>query len=447
MDFLTNFSEFIQQHQLFNEEDRVLLAVSGGKDSVMMTRLFSKSPYRFAIAHCNFQLRGAQANEDALFVRDLALKLEVPYYESVFNTNSYAEKKKISIQMAARELRYDWLEKIRVEQDFQYIAVGHHQTDSVETVLINMVRGTGIAGLHGILSKRARIVRPLLAFTGDEVAHFMAQNAIPFCEDHTNLETKYARNKIRLEVLPALKEINPTLEKTFSKASTRFYALELFLNQQIKQLKEELFFEKENGVFHIDTNPLKVHIKNTFVLYELFKAFGFTEEVLRDLVQNLENPQTGSLFYSNSHQILIDRDTLILQGKSTNELSKLSISSIPMEFSWYDTNYRISYSTEIPKDFKECFRTNKIILNADAIQLPLEVRSWNEGDSFYPLGLGGRKKISDFLIDQKIPLNKKLEIPILVNGNQEIMAVSLRRIDEKYKITTETKKVIIFEQL
>lgn len=448
MDFLTIFSRFIREQELLSkEEDRVLLAVSGGKDSIMLTHLFAQSSIQFAIAHCNFQLRGEQANSDAQFVNELASNLGVPYYETVFDTTCYAHEKKISIQMAARELRYDWLEEIRINHHYQYIAVGHHQTDSVETVLINMVRGTGIAGLHGILPKRERIIRPLLAFTGDEVAHFVTVNSIQFCEDHTNQETTYSRNKIRLKVLPVLKEINPTLEKTFSTSSRRFYELELFLDKQINNLREELFVEIERNVFEIEIALLKEHSQDSFVLYELFQKYGFTEEVLQDLVTTLENPHTGILFHSSSHQILVNRDKLILEQKKVGCEKRVPIHELPFSFTWYGANYRIYFSEEIPMDLKSKDGGNKIVVDAENIMLPIEVRSWEEGDFFYPLGLGGKKKISDFLIDKKVALNKKQEVPILINSNGEILAVSLKRIDERYKVNRETKKVIILEQL
>src|SRR5690554_2585669 len=196
MDPLRKFLCFIKNEQLFHEDDRVLLAVSGGKDSVFMTQLFAQSNFHFAIAHCNFQLRGSEADKDADFVKKLATDLEVSFYSTNFDTENVANDRQISIQMAARDLRYAWLEEIRASNSYDYIAVAHHQTDSVETVLLNLVRGTGIAGMHGILPKRGNIVRPVLAFTGEEVADYIHSKPIFYREDHSNLETKYARNKI-----------------------------------------------------------------------------------------------------------------------------------------------------------------------------------------------------------------------------------------------------------
>lgn len=443
MDSLRKFLCFIEDEQLFNEKDRVLLAVSGGKDSVFMTRLFAESKIQFGIAHCNFQLRGPESDRDADFVKELAASLNVPFFTISFETEDVATRKQISIQMAARDLRYAWLEETRMEHSYNYIAVAHHQTDSVETILLNMLRGTGIAGLHGILSKRGRIVRPLLAFTGKEVEDYIHSNSILYREDHSNLETKYARNKIRLEVLPALRHINPALESTFSLSSKRFHALEKFLDSQFESIRKSLFVKHQEGVYHIPIEELLSNFLDSFILFELFKPFSFSESVLSDLVSSLLQLNTGRLFYSESHQLLIDRDKLILREIQVGEDDDLHIDTLPMEFSWHGLHFNVSLSTDI--NFSKNDR--KVRVDADLVSLPITVRSWEHGDYFIPLGLHGRKKISDFLIDQKVPLDEKKEVPLFVNSNHDILWVAPFRIDERYKVSDKTKKVIIFEQL
>lgn len=443
---LHTFLDYIRQQQLFNEGDRLLLAVSGGKDSVLMTQLFAQSNYRFGIAHCNFQLRGEEANQDAVFVEELAKSLKVPFFKTTFDTKGFAKQEKISIQMAARDLRYDWLEEIRVAEGYSYIAVAHHQTDSVETVLLNLVRGTGIAGLHGILPKREHIVRPLLAFTGEEVAQCIHEHDFPYREDRSNKEVKYARNKIRLEVLPALKVINPTLEKTFTLASKRFLALEKFLNRQIEDIRKGLFTEKEANVYYVSIALLKDFVEDSFVLYEIFKPFGFSETVLQSLMEGLADPKSGNLFYSETHQMLVNRDELIIRRIQDEREESILIHQLPMSFNWEGKSYSVFFK-DISEGIENWLNAETVVLDAGKVTFPIKVRSWKDGDFFKPLGLGGKKKISDFLINQKISLDQKRRIPLFINTNQDILSVAVLRVDDRYKITTETKKVIIFEQL
>lgn len=443
MESFERFSNFIDEKQLFKKQDRILLAVSGGKDSVFMATLFSQSKFAYAIAHCNFQLRGEDANQDQVFVQQLAQELNVPYYDVRFDTEDYAKANQISIQMAARDLRYEWLEGMREIHAYDYIAVGHHETDSIETVLINMVRGTGISGLHGILPKRNKIVRPILAFTAAEVAAYIERNNISYREDRSNKETKYTRNKIRLKVLPVLKTINPDLEATLSLASRRFHSLELFLEKQINQIREAIFIERAPEVYEISIDELKENTTDPFVLFELFKPFLYSEAVLSDLSLHLNQESSGKLFYSKSHQLLIDRGNLILRKKSDQVEESIEIMHLPAEFTWNGVGYRVLESSDITLSNQ----IKQVKLDEDLVSFPIKVRSWKAGDIFMPLGLNGKKKVSDFLINQKVALDQKNKIPLFVNANNDILYVAPFRIDDRYKITSKTKKVIIFEQL
>lgn len=443
------FLAFVREEQLFTKKERVLLAVSGGKDSIFMTQLFAQSGHHFGIAHCNFQLRGEESNQDAVFVEDVARSLAVPFFKVNFDTTKVAEDRRISIQMAARDLRYQWLEEVRAAEGYDHIAVAHHQTDSTETVLLNLVRGTGIAGLHGILPKRDTLVRPLLGFTGVEISQYIQDNQVAYREDRSNKETKYARNKIRLEVLPVLKKINPVLDTIFYKSSKRFLALEEFLNRQIEGIRKELFVEKEQGVFYCQIVQLNCYAEDSFVLYEVFKPFRFSETVIHDFMASLADPHSGNLFYSDTHQLLIDREGIVIRAIQTAEIPPVFIEQLPMEFKWGDGTYSASLSTDVAVE-KICGsgkESRKVKIDATGVLFPIEIRSWHKGDSFRPLGLRGTKKVSDFLIDQKIPLDKKRRIPLFVNANQEILSIATWRIDDRYKIISETKKVIIFEQL
>lgn len=444
MDSLDRFSAFIEDEALFNANDRLLLAVSGGKDSILMAHLFQRSSYAFGIAHCNFQLRGSDADEDAAFVEAVAKSMGVPFYSVSFNTKDEAKRRQVSIQMAARDLRYAWLETVRVKENYDYIATAHHQTDSVETVLINLVRGTGIVGLQGILPKRDRIVRPLLAFSAAEVEALVREQNYCYREDQSNKERKYTRNKIRIEVLPVLREINPSLEATFSASSKRFSLLAAFLNSEIERLRDKLFIMKEPDVFHILVKDMEPYIHNLAVLFELFHPFSFSEAILSDLVESIRRPtSTGRYFYSPSHQMLIDRGKIVLRSivEGSNEVQ--FINSMPIEFTWAEQHFRASFSEDVSIMDDE----NIAKIDAEGVSLPIRVRTWCAGDRFTPLGMKGQKKLSDFLIDQKIASDEKENIAIFVDSNEEILWVAPYRINDRYKLSEKTKKVIIFERL
>ncbi len=244
---LKHFQDFIKQQQLFVSGNRILLAVSGGKDSVLMLHLFKAIGVDVGVAHCNFNLRGDEAQRDESFVAQLAINLGLSFYVTHFDTKKYAAENKISTQMAARDLRYNWFEEIRVKEKYDYIALAQHQNDAVETVLINLVRGTGISGLHGILPKRGRLIRPLLFLTRQQVEEAVTANHIDFVEDSSNLRTNYTRNKIRLQVVPQLQEINPNLEKTFTENIARFSELETFLKVQVQKLKNKSKIKRPDG--------------------------------------------------------------------------------------------------------------------------------------------------------------------------------------------------------
>jgi len=445
MDALERFLGFIDEHGLFTPEERILLAVSGGKDSVFMTHLFAAAKFNFGIAHCNFHLRGGNSDRDEEFVRELATHFHVPFYRTDFDTKAIAEERHLSIQMAARDLRYAWFEDIRNKYQYEVIALAQHQTDSMETMLLNLVRGTGIRGLHGILPKRGNLIRPLLGFTSEEIGTYVEKEKINYREDASNNETKYARNKIRLDVLPALRAINPTLESTFAVSAQRFRALETFLETQVNVVREAIFLKINEHSLRVRVSVLQPYIDNDFVMYELFRPFGFSMSVLTDLDRALQQDKstTGKVFYSQTHSLLIDRGELLIKKLNPSISSVLVIDELPKQVEWNGKAFRvyISSDTELPD------QGTNVKIDADKVALPISIRSWRQGDSFKPLGFKGRKKISDFLINQKVPLDQKTEVPLFVNANGDILWVAPWRIDDRYKITPKTQKVIIFEQL
>lgn len=444
MEALKQLQSYIKQHALFLMEDHILLAVSSGRDSILMAHLFKAAGYNFGIAHCNFNLRGSESELDEQFTMKLAEELDVQYYTCCFDTLAYATKNHISVQMAARDLRYNWLEKIRKEFDFQYVAVAHHQNDVVETMLINLTRGTGISGLHGILPKKGKIIRPLLFLSRDEINQLVEQEGYTFREDSSNLSTKYFRNKIRLEVIPILKEINPALEQTFEANRKRFAELEILLDLRVHELKEGLFIKIAEDEFVISIQELKKLNPLNTLLYGLFHPYGFTETVLNDLVKVWDG-NSGKVFCSASHQLLMDRGHLILSRLNSDLPEDVLIEPISSVYIWNNQKFRCT--TLKMNQFKLKIDKNIAQLDYDLLSFPLRFRKWKNGDYFLPLGLKKKKKLSDFFVDNKISLNHKQNIGILENKTGEIVWVAGLRIDERYKINSNTKKVFILEQL
>ncbi len=444
MEALSRLESFIKQHALFHEGESVLLAVSGGRDSVLMAYLFKAAGYSFGIAHCNFNLRADESELDERFTEGLAEGLAVPFYTCCFETSEYASENHISIQMAARDLRYNWLEKIRNEFNYQYTAVAHHQNDVIETMLLNLTRGTGISGLHGILPKKGKLIRPLLFLNRDEIDELVQKNDYKYREDSSNLSVKYTRNKLRLEVIPVLKELNPALEQTFEANRRRFAELEILLDLQVQEIKERLFKKLTKDEFEISIAELKKLNPLNTLLYGLFNPYGFTESVLNDLSHSWDgNP--GKIFHSLRHQLLIDRRCIILSPIKEPSYEETLLDSLSAIYTWNEQKYG---SKTVPiGQFALRMDENIAQLDFDLLSFPLKLRSWKNGDYFLPLGLNQKKKLSDLFVDRKISLNHKKDIGILENNNGDILWVAGLRIDERYKISPNTKKVFILEQI
>ena len=443
MDTRNRLYTFIKQHALFMSEEPILLAVSGGRDSVLMAHLFNEAGFNFGIAHCNFNLRDLESEKDEQFTSDLALELDVPFFSSSFDTLKHSKQHHVSIQMAARDLRYQWLEEIRSDFDYQYIAIAQHQNDVMETMLLNLTRGTGIAGMHGILPKKGRIIRPLLFLKRDEIDKMVADKGIVYREDSSNLSTKYARNKIRLEVIPVLKELNPSLEETFESNRKRFEELEIVLEKRLADLKSQLFNLVKPDEYEIDLQGLKKLDPADTLLYGLFHPFAFTESTLQDFKRSWDG-EPGKIFSSVSHDLFLDRERIILAKKKGSLESAVNIKDHVTSLNWNEKKYKAG--TILIDHFILSKEKSVAQLDFDLLNFPLTLRKWNEGDRFQPLGVKGTKKLSDFFIEQKVPLIRKKDIGILENGNGDILWIAGFRIDERYKIKSNTKKVFIFEQ-
>ncbi|MES2829542.1 MAG: tRNA lysidine(34) synthetase TilS [Bacteroidota bacterium] len=437
---LQSFIDFIDQHRLFTPENKILLAVSGGKDSVLMTHLFKEAGFNIGVAHCNFNLRGEESQRDESFVRMLSVTLGVPFFVGHFETKSYAETNKVSIQMAARALRYNWFEEIRENHGYDFIALAQHTDDAIETVLLNLTRGTGISGLHGILPSRGNLIRPLLFLSGADIDQFVATNNIDFVEDSSNATINYARNKIRHQVVPVLRSLNPNLNHTFEHNIQRFTETEAVLKQVVKSLERDLF-ERHNDAIHIQLEYLRHLNPQKLLLYELFKPYNFTESGINELIGGFES-QSGTTFYSSSHRAIIDRSSMVISPipdalERPVQMVHHHNNRIKFLNCWLTIEHSsiIFFEKELAKAFVD---ERKLIY-------PLVIRTRQEGDKFIPLGMTGFKKLSNFFIDEKVPLNEKDEIPLIINGNGEVIWVAGYRQDDRYKINGATREVVVFE--
>ncbi len=437
---LPKLVRFVEEEKIFYSNEKILVAVSGGVDSVVLLDLLCEMGVECGVAHCNFHLRGDESDGDFEFVKNLAGKKYLAFYSKDFDTKKYAAENKISIEMAARDLRYDWFKELREVFNYKYIAIGHHADDVAETVLINLVRGTGIHGLSGIKSKLGKIVRPLLPFARKQLLEYAKENSIVFREDSTNAETDYVRNKIRHQIMPVLEEINPAIRTTMTENVQRFREVELIYNRVIEENRLHLVFTRENQLM-ISIPKLKDLLAPVSHLFELLSPYGFHHRDVRKIVKSI-NGISGKLFYSATHQLLRDREYLILSEISESNTNEYLISEednmieIPLEI-------KVSKLDRTP-GFK--FSTNSKIacFDSNLLKFPLSLRKWKEGDSFHPIGMKGKKKISDFFIDQKFSIQEKENTWLLLSGNKIVWVLGYR-MDDRFKITNATTKIYQLE--
>lgn len=436
-----SLEKFIKKEKLFTKQDSLLVAVSGGVDSVVLVRLLLEIGFSPAIAHCNFQLRGTASDEDAEFVTQLAQSHQLPIHLQKFDTTAFAAEHHISTQVAARQLRYEWFQELMDQHKYKYLLTAHHANDQVETMLYNLSKGTGVAGLRGIPMRNEHIRRPLLLAKREEIEAYAKENELTWREDASNQEAKYSRNQIRLHVIPELKKINPGLEQTMSQNSKRFEALERLLENQASEVTSQ-HLSTYGDAITITLEWYDVSKGGLAVLTEMLKSYGYSFDQCLSIDEAIMSGAVGKQFYSKTHSLAIDRNQLNLIPTHSDESFEMEVGREDNSISTPFATYSIETSEESMGWSKD---SNVAYLNADQIKYPIKLRNWRQGDHFYPLGMKGKKKVSDFMIDEKIPVNLKSRVS-LFESEGNILWIAGYRIDDRYKITPNTKRVLIIKK-
>lgn len=440
MKLAEEFVKYISSNNLFFQKDKLLLAVSGGIDSVVLCELSKQAGYEFGIAHCNFQLRGEDSERDEKFVGELATKYGVDFHVIKFDTKEVAKERRMSTQEAARELRYEWFERTRAENGYQFILTAHHADDNIETVLMNLFRGTGIKGIRGIEPKHGHVVRPLLFARRRDLENFLNENKLSFVQDYTNQQDDYTRNYFRNQLIPLIEKSFPGINENMIANISRFREIEQLYQQAIAIHKKKLVEQKGN---EIDLPVLK--LKKTpalhSVLYEIVKEYGFTAHQLPDIL-NLLDSDSGKYVQSSSHRVIKNRQWLIVAPVQPEQAETVLIESA-------DTNvqcsmFNIQCSISATGNRKPETGNYIACLDAEKIQFPLLLRKWKQGDYFYPLGMMKKKKLARFFIDQKLSKTDK-ENAWVIEMDKKIIWVAGYRIDERFKITDNTQKILRIE--
>ena len=428
------FINHIIQNLPFLKESKLLIAISGGVDSVVLAHLCKEAKLDFTLAHCNFNLRGNESDADESFVLELAEDLDVEVFIQNFDTESFAKNEKLSIQLAARQLRYDWFFELSERLEFDYILTAHHADDNLETFLINLSRGTGLEGLKGIPEVNETIVRPLLSFSREDIEDYAKTNHLKWREDSSNASTKYLRNKLRHDVIPVLKDINPDVLANFQNTLAHLNdssaivedAVDSFLNKAIVTIDDSQISYKISE-FEALNNP-KAY------LFEIFKDYGFSQ--WKD-IENLLTAQSGKLVFSKTHQLLKDRDYLILSEISSEENNEtVTILEDQNEIKLPNGILCIESVEEIGKTDK-----STIYIDKKTLKYPLTVRHWEKGDYFYPLGMQGKKKLSKFFKDEKLSLLDKQKTLLLCSDHQVVWVIN-HRADNRFKLTKQTQDIL-----
>lgn len=427
-------------NQLCAPDSRLLLAISGGVDSMVLLHLCSQLNNYIEVAHCNFMLRES-ANQEQQLVKQTCKTYAIPFHHISFDTKQYAIEHKLSTQMAARELRYQYFSSLLKKQKLTYLLTAHHLDDQIETVFLKLLRGSGIQGVSGILPKRDHLIRPLLFAQKHELYQYANANHLPFIEDESNQSNAYERNIIRNQILPSIAHYFPNYKTSMAQSINHLQFAAQLHRQQIEQLSNKLLHQDtETGSTFFLINELLSYPHASQIFFALIQPYQFTSSQSSDLFDKLLTAQTGAIFYSPSHQLVKDRKRILIAELSSNKESN--------QLHQLDNRINLSKGTlyqnqlsNIPKGFSEC--KNKIIVDASKLNYPLHLRHWLPGDYFYPLGLGKKQKLKRFFSNNKLSVIEKQTVNILCSGDKIVWIIG-HRMDHRFRITSKTKQAIEF---
>ena len=437
---IEKFQRYIKDHALVDPQDRILLTVSGGVDSMVMMDLFVSSGYDVGVAHCNFQLRGEESDEDEVLVQERVSGYGLPFYNRRFDTKGEMEKTGESVQIAARRLRYEWFKELSEEHGYDAIAIAHHADDSIETFFINLMRGTGLKGLTGIHNINGKIIRPLLFASRKEILEYASAHKIPFREDSSNRSTKYMRNKIRLGIVPILRDINPNFTEVMGANISRLGDAQIFINRCMEKVRD-IAVSRSGDLVTIDPSAIDPKMPINYVIYEIMSSgYGFKGDVVDGLFEALQKGATGKKFYSKDFAAYIDRGKIVVAPISEDDDCEVELSDRAHKV-YCGNSVVLAEHTDIDNIDSLRQPENVALIDADKLSWPLKLRRWRDGDTFVPFGMHGRKSVSDFLINEKVSLPDKARQFVLVSG-EEIVWVVGRRIDDRYKVSDTTENIL-----
>ena len=441
--FLQKVSGFIAQHGLLSPQGRVLVALSGGADSMALLKALHDMGYLVEAVHCNFHLRGEESDRDEAFCSHQCAEMGVPVHVVHFATKDYAEVHHVSLEMAARSLRYDYFERLRVDVGAEAVAVAHHKEDSVETVLMNLVRGTGLHGLTGIAPLREHIVRPLLCVDRQEIEAFLSDCGMTYVTDSSNLLDDVVRNKIRLKVLPLLRELNPSVTDAISMTANRLRQAEAIFSETVDDIIAHARIETSDGKTAFDLTK----INDEYVLFQILSPYGFKPAMIEDIFLQMRTARSGAVFSSSSHELLIDRDRLLIQGIQA-AFSSMKIPEVGNYLLPNQHRLRVLPVGVGEVSFKkDCH--NMAYVDAEKVSFPLLVRTALAGDRIHPLGMSGSRLVSDILTDAKVNLFDKRRQLVVADAKGKIIWLVNYRLNGRFRITPTTSKVlkIIYEAI
>ncbi len=427
--------KFIEKKKLLTEGNKVIVALSGGADSVALLHILARLDYCIEAVHCNFHLRGEESMRDENFVRSLCERMSIKLTVVNFDTTTYAEEKKISIEMAARELRYDFFEKRREEIDATAIAVAHHRDDVAETMILNLMRGTGIKGLHGIKAKNRHIIRPLLDCGKQDILDYLQRIGENFVTDSSNLKSDYTRNKIRLEIIPLMREINPSICETLTTSAEHIAEAEKVYEKGIDEGKKRVLKSNSISIVALLKEP-----SPPALLHEILHPLGFNSTQCEEILRNMRDGESGATYKSHTHIVSRDRDTLLIMTNATNNTTTIH-EELPDNGS-HTTAYGKITTEKRPFDGIIAKEPHIATLDCEKIKFPLILRNIKKGDKFRPYGMRGSKLVSDYLTDRKKSLTEKSRQLVVTDSSGTIVWLVGERTAAPFAISKGTAHVI-----